>query len=324
MHRRQAAKSKAEMSVHNDALREKMKQQVADEQYADGLETLAELIKNKSYDVDVLYLGAYCYFMVGDYDRSAIWVDNTLSLNPGHVPTQILLSRLCILEDQTEKALAVLDNMLLHSRSQLTQEQQEELTDILEYYGREDPGHIEKDYPAICAFLKDELMEACFGGEVQSQPSAPQPVPAEESVAQSAVQAGGDAFSTLQKLKTRLQSMTETETAEQTASVQPQSMAECGGTDTDIKAKLAEIAGKQVALAMKMHMYNDVAGNYFLQRDYQAAQAFLDAAAAIDPLDGETLRNLAMLAHEQGRQEQALEYVSKLPRTDFVLLAALR
>ena len=323
MHKKQAAKSKAEMSARNEALREKLKQQVEEEQYADGLATLAELIKDKSYDADTLYLGAYCYFMAGDYDRSAIWVDNTLSLDPGHVPTQILLSRLCILEDQTEKALAVLDNMLLHSRSQLTQEQQEELTDILEYYGREDPEHIEKDYPAICAFLKDELMDACFGGEAQSQSPAPQPVLAEEGIEGPASQAGGDALSVLQKLKSRLQpSLAEVETVEQGAAVQPQPAIDQNGTD--IQAKLAEIAGKQVALTMKMHMYNDVAGRYFLQRDYQAAQAFLDAAAAIDPQDAETLRNLAMLAHEQGRRDEAVEYASKLPQVDFVLLAALR
>ena len=123
IHKKQAARSQAEKAVQAKALREKMKQQTDEEQYAEALGTLAELVKDKSYEADDLYMAAYCYFMVGDYERAIKWVDNTLSMVPGHVPAQILLGRLCILEDQTEKALAVLDNMLSVSRSQLTQEQ---------------------------------------------------------------------------------------------------------------------------------------------------------------------------------------------------------
>lgn len=339
IHKKQAARSQAEKAVWAGELREKMKQQVEEERYSEALGTLVELVEGKSYEADDFYLAAYCYFMVGDYERATRWVDNTLGMAPGHVATQILLSRLCILEDQTEKALAVLDNMLSISRSRLTQEQQEELTDILEYYGREDPEHIEKDYPAISTFLKEELTRSVTGGAAPVQPAPPQlEAPADIMTdAAPAGQSGGSALAVLQKLKSRLQSsLPEQEKAEPLAqqtkpeqvvpevSETEQAQSAPAQNSAEIKAKLEEIAGKPVALAVKVRLYNTFAGAYFFNRDYASAQAFLDAAAAIDPLDAETLRNLAMLSHEQGQKEQALAYASKLSQTDFVLLAALR
>ena len=337
IYKKQAAGSQAEEAMQARALREKMKQQVEEEQYAEALATLAELVEGKSYEADDLYLAAYCYFMVGDYERSALWVDNTLGMAPGHVAAQILLSRLCILEDQTEKALAVLDNMLSLSRSCLTQSQQEELADILEYYGRENPEHIEKDYPAIAAFLKAELTGE--GGVAPVQPAPPQPETPASVMPDTAPaeQSGGSALAALQKLKSRLQSsLPEQKQAEPPAqqTTQEQMIPEVSEPEqvqpapaqssAEVKAKLEEIAGKPVALAVKMRLYNTFAGAYFFKRDYASAQAFLEAAAGIDPQDAETLRNLAMLAHEQGQKEQALAYASKMPQTDFVLLAALR
>ena len=339
IHKKQAAAAQAKKAVRAGALREKMKQQVEEEQYAEALATLVELVESKSYEADDFYLAAYSYFMVGDYDRAARWVDNTLGMAPGHVAAQILLSRLCILEDQTEKALAVLDNMLSISRSRLTQEQQEELADILEYYGREDPEHIEKDYPAIAAFLKAELTGLGMDGAAPVQPAPPQPEAPASFMPDTAPaeQSGGSALAALQKLKSRLQSsLPEQEKAEppvqqaapeQVAPQVPETekvQSAPAQSSAEIKAKLEEIAGKPVALAAKVRLYNTFAGAYFFKRDYVSAQAFLEAAAGIDPQDAETLRNLAMLAHEQGQQEQALAYASKMPQTDFVLLAALR
>ena len=339
IYKKQAAGSQAEKVMQARALREKMKQQVEEEQYAEALATLAELVEGKSYEADDLYLAAYCYFMVGDYERSALWVDNTLGMAPGHVAAQILLSRLCILEDQTEKALAVLDNMLSLSRSCLTQSQQEELADILEYYGRENPEHIEKDYPAISAFLKEELAGLGMGGATPVQSTPPQPEAPTSFMpdAASAEPSGGSALAALQKLKSRLQSsLPEQEQAELPAqqTTQEQAVPKVAETEqvqptpaqrsAEIREKLEEIAGKPVGLAAKVRLYNTFAGAYFFKRDYASAQAFLEAAAGIDSQDAETLRNLALLAHKQGQKEQALAYASKLPKTDFVLLAALR
>lgn len=335
INKKQAARSQAKKAVQAGALREKMKQQVEEEQYAEALATLAEIVNSKSYEADDFYLAAYCYFMVGDYERATKWVDNTLSLAPGHAATQILLGRLCILEDQTEKALAVLDNMLSISRSKLTREQREELADILEYYGREDPEHIEKDYPAISAFLKDELKGFVAGGTVSAQPTPQQTEPPAKGVPDTAPaeQSGGSALAALQKLKNRLQSsLPEQEKAEPSIPEQkvPVARAETqmqpapAPGSAEVRAKLEEIAGKPVALTVKIHLYNTFAGAYFFKGDYASARAFLEAAVAIDSQDAETLRNLAMLAHEQGQQEQALDYAAKLPQTDFVLLAALR
>ena len=92
----------------------------------------------------------------------------------------------------------------------------------------------------------------------------------------------------------------------------------------DIEAELKAVAEKPVSLQAKIHIYNAFAGGYFYQRNYQAAQKFLEEALKIDPLDGESLRNMAVLCHEQGEKEKAQEFAAKLPQTDFLLLSALR
>ena len=92
----------------------------------------------------------------------------------------------------------------------------------------------------------------------------------------------------------------------------------------DIEAELKAIAEKPVPLQAKIHLYNAFAGGYFYQKNYGEARRFLEEALKIDPLDGESLRNMAVLFHEQGEKEKAQEFASRLPRTDFLLLAALR
>jgi tetratricopeptide (TPR) repeat protein len=91
-----------------------------------------------------------------------------------------------------------------------------------------------------------------------------------------------------------------------------------------VEKTLQAIAEKPVTLQAKIRLYNVFAGGYFYQKNYVAAGKFLAEALKIDPLDPESLRNMAILCHEQGQKEKAQEYVSKLPQTDFLLLAALR
>ena len=63
---------------------------------------------------------------------------------------------------------------------------------------------------------------------------------------------------------------------------------------------------------------------YSCKRKYQTPQKFLEEALKIDPLDGESVRNMAVLCCEQGEQEKAQEFAAKLLQADFLLLSALR
>ena len=134
-------------------LREQMKEQMEAGDYAEALGSLAELIKDNSYDPDLLYDGAYCYFMVGDYERAVRWVDMVMDLAPYHIPARILLARLCILNEREESALAMSDALLAGSRDMLTEDQAQDLNDILEYYYRCEPERIRSEYPHVAEFV---------------------------------------------------------------------------------------------------------------------------------------------------------------------------
>ena len=92
---KQQQKNKAqEVQQQMEPLKKKMQEQMAAEEYAPAIETMAELAKLQCMDPEVMYRGAYAYFMLGDYDRAANWINNTLTYAPQHVPARILLARL--------------------------------------------------------------------------------------------------------------------------------------------------------------------------------------------------------------------------------------
>ena len=126
--------AKVETRRRDAGLREQMREQMEAGEYAEALGSLAELVKDNSYDPDLLYDGAYSYFMVGDYERATRWVDMVMDLAPYHIPARILLARLCILNEREEGALALADALLDKNRAMLTEDQAQDLNDILEYY----------------------------------------------------------------------------------------------------------------------------------------------------------------------------------------------
>ncbi len=84
------------------------------EDYNLVLERIAELIRNKVYDADAMYAGAYSYFRLGDYERAADWVNNTLTYALGHLQAHVLLGHLCLVEDRVEEAMALYEYVLEH------------------------------------------------------------------------------------------------------------------------------------------------------------------------------------------------------------------
>lgn len=146
----------AETRQENARWEEKLKKQMAAGQYAEAIETLAELVKGNDIKPEFMYDAAYAYFMVGDYERAGQWINNTLTYEPGNIPVRILLARLLILQEREDDGLAIFDFVLDKGLAALTEEQKDEIEEIVEFYGRSEREKVRRNYPHIAAFLKLE------------------------------------------------------------------------------------------------------------------------------------------------------------------------
>ena len=146
----------AETRQENARWEEKLKKQMAAGQYAEAIETLAELVKGNDIKPEFMYDAAYAYFMVGDYERAGQWINNTLTYEPGNIPVRILLARLLILKEREDDGLAIFDFVLDKGLASLTEEQKDEIEEIVEFYGRSEREKVQRNYPHIAAFLKLE------------------------------------------------------------------------------------------------------------------------------------------------------------------------
>lgn len=308
------------MAGQAEVFAEKIKQQMAAADYGGALETLAASISAEVYDAGCMYEGACAYFMLGDYTRAAQWVQNTLQYAPDHAAARLLLARICILEDRVEDGLAIFEFVLAHEATQLTQQQREDMEDILAYYGKSEASLVRK-YPHVAAFLHVEAEEDAE--TVDEAPSA---------AAALAAEAGETAVLTAIETENvpATQPVAEAGSAAQPAaeempeaSERTKSAPEAADTAA-AEHQLTEILASQAGVAQKVHTLNAFAGGFFVARAYGLAQRYLSEALQLDTASAETLRNLAVLAHVQGDDDRALKFASALPETDFLLLAALR
>lgn len=276
-------------------LHTQMMKLIEDEEYAEALNVLAQMIEKKIYDPELMYQGANCYFMTGDYERAIQWLDNTLQFEPNHVAARLLLARICILEDRAKDGLAIYDFILEHYLSALQPEQREDVADILEYYVRNESDMIRQDFPYIARFmqLEDEAETSAVEVSVQSADQIP-----------------------IAGLKTDDEAIqTETDEVETVENQQ---------SEDDVQQKIQQVQQMDVSVMDKIHVLNVFAGGSFCADEYEAAQQFLAAALKLDMHQDETLRNLAMLASSMGESEKALEYAAAMSSTDFVLLQVLK
>lgn len=314
---KQHIKNQSEERKHvMDDLEQKMQQQVAEEKFADALDTMAELAKRKCMDPEIMYDGALCYFMVGDYDRAANWINNTLTYKPDHRQARILLARLCLQEERVEDGLAVFDFVLEHYQGTLTAGEKEDISDILEYYSRNDADKLREHYPNIAAFLHLEAEEAA------PEAAAAIPVASPMERARAAVAA----------MKQRLQ-QTEVKTAAPepvpASAAEPAPTAEPAAAATMPAEHTAagdrdHILAKDVSLLEKIALLNSFAGAYYAQGDFAAVADLLDTALKLDAHHEATLRNSCYNAVALGQKEKALEYAARLPMMDFALLDRIR
>jgi len=270
-------------------MKRKLAAQMADEEYAEALGTVAAMIEKGIKDADAFYDAAYSYFMSGDYERATQWVDNTLSLVPQHVRARILLARICLLEERTSDGLAIFEFVLKNYAASLSTEDKEDLSEVLDYYAATKEDEIRAGYPAIAHFLQldhaaSEKQTAAF------QPLAQQVQRIEMPLAQ-----------------------------------QKQSVQQSAADDENEAMRLTqEILGKDVALSEKVRLLNSFAGGFFLAGSFTAAKHLLKQALGLDAHDEMTLKNMGYTLAALGERDAALELAARMKVPDFGLLVAVR
>ena len=90
------------------------------------------------------------------------------------------------------------------------------------------------------------------------------------------------------------------------------------------KAQATQILAQPIRPAEKMAALNAFAGAAYVKDDYAGARELLTAALELDPGCDVTLRNMALLLHEMGEREKALQVAAKMGQTDFMLLRTLK
>lgn len=267
-----------------DSLKAKMFAFEEDFNYAEAINILSELIEAGCREEEIMVHGAKDYYQLGDYERAGKWVDVTLNFAPGNLEVRILLAHLCLLNDRIDDALSVLEFILKNGGQNLPLEQQEDMEDMLAYYGKHEAEMLKEEYPLCWQFIARDEQKAA-----EAEPSV-----------------SDDTDDTMEE---------EDENTEETVKEH---------TVDDIAGIIAEIEQKEISLQEKSRLLNSFAASYYYQKELGAAARLLDAALRIDVCHNNTLRNMAMVQNELGNKEEALKLAGKMSETDFVLLKQLR
>lgn len=284
-------------------LKAKFMAQVEQGVYDEALGTLADLVKAESLTPDLYYGIAYCYFMTGDYERAAQWLDNTLQAVPGHIKGRILLARLCLLQERTDDGLAIFDFVLENWQESLTEDMIMELTEILSFYGKNDREKLQSRYPAVASFLKLDEEAAAV-----SQPEEDDPL----AKAKAAIAAMNKI---MEKNNAEAEAVLQQRQAQQ-AAVPVQS--------DEAANKIAEVATKDISREDKLCIYNSYAGGYYLAGDYQTAKRLLEAAVGLELNDEQTFKNMVYTELALGNVAEAEKYLPRIKHADFALLKAVK
>lgn len=86
----------------------------------------------------------------------------------------------------------------------------------------------------------------------------------------------------------------------------------------------AAILAQEIRPVEKVETLNAFAGAAYVSNDYSGAKTLLMAALRLDPGCDATLRNMALLLHEMGEKDKALQVAAKMRMADFMLLRELK
>ena len=353
MKKKQQQEAEAGLQAEVKTTEQKLFRQIEEEAYSEALDTLVELVQKKSVSPQAMYAGAYAYFMMGDYDRAANWIDNTLRYVPNHVAARILLARLCILQDKADAGLAIFDLLTDKFLPAMKEEERDEIESLAGFYGRNEPDKIKREYPHLAAFLQidkenheaeekaevretaaESRVESVGGLELPSISKAPASNENGDGASKSqAQQSGKSALDVLRTLKAKIDARahgneavkpSESEATSGGEADRPVPKAESVGASEEARRKIDEICGGKYTVAEKVRLLNSFAGGYYAQGDLDGAELCLKEALRFDEKDGSLLRNIAVLLAEKGEKDKALQAAAQMQPADFLLLRAIR
>ncbi len=367
-------------------LETKLSNQIKAKQYDKALDTLAELVKSKNVSPEAMYEGALAYFMLGDYDRAATWVNNTLSFASGHVRARLLLARICMQQDRRDDAYAVIDFILDKGKGSLRDDEMDEIKNILGVCSKGDRDCIRKSFPNVAEVLDQVAVETGNTGLSEDASELLAKLKAKiadktETVRETAVREASEHKAStselLQALKEKVNAINsrkeaepeddvieaeavveEPETAkkqsldeiadniandivdslfEKTVSDKTASEAENPLDEADeiseseesadeseeVSAIIEEVLSRKIPAMEKVRVLNAYAGDYYYKNQLDNAKTLLESALELD-IDDNTLKNLAVLYHDMGEGDKAVELASQMHFTDFSLLRILK
>ena len=353
MKKKQQQEAEAGLQAEVKTTEQKLFRQIEEEAYSEALDTLVELVQKKSVSPQAMYAGAYAYFMMGDYDRAANWIDNTLRYAPNHVAARILLARLCILQEKADAGLSIFDLLTDKFLPSLNEEERDEIESLAGFYGRNEPDRIMREYPHLAAFLQldkenhqaeekaevrenaaESRVESVGGLKLPSISKAPASNENGDGAPKSQAQPSGkSALDVLRTLKAKIDARahgneavkpSEPEATSGGEADRPAPKSENVGESVEARKKIDEICEGQYSVSEKVRLLNSFAGGYYAQGDLAGAELCLKEALRFDEKDGSLLRNIAVLLAEKGEKDKALQAAAKMQPADFLLLRAIR
>ena len=353
MKKKQQQEAEAGLQAEVKTTEQKLFRQIEEEAYSEALDTLVELVQKKSVSPQAMYAGAYAYFMMGDYDRAANWIDNTLRYAPNHVAARILLARLCILQDKADAGLAIFDLLTDKFLPAMKEEERDEIESLAGFYGRNESDKIKREYPHLAAFLqidkenheaeeKAKVRENAAESRVESVGGLKLPSISKETASNEngdgasksqAQQSGKSALDVLRTLKAKIDARAHGAEAVKPSNPEATSGGEADrtapkteslGASEEARRKIDEICGGKYTVAEKVRLLNSFAGGYYAQGDLDGAELCLKEALRFDEKDGSLLRNIAVLLAEKGEKDKALQAAAQMQPADFLLLRAIR
>ena len=262
--------------------------------YAEVINTFADMVEQGNPPVECFADVARAYYELGDYTRAASWVTNTLTREPDNVDVRILLAQICRRELRSEDALRLCESILRVYKGTLSYEQRTEIGRIAGDAARMDAAHTRTAYPQLAALLG--LAEAAEASVTTAEAPAVSTAPPVVS-------------NTSEEAPIRAEVSAPQQTELSFAAAQKQA---------------EEILSQDIRPSEKVEVLNSFAGAAYVAGDHAGAKTLLMAALRLDSGDDMTLRNMALLLHDMGEKDKALQVAAKMRRADFLLLRTLK
>ena len=266
---------------------EQIRKHMEKKEYAGVINSFADMLAQGNPPEECFKDVARAYFELGDYTRAASWVTNTLSKDASNVEVRILLARICQREKRTDDALKVFENILSAHKDALTYEQRAEIGRLAGLDARLAPEKTRTEYPQLAALLGMGAASAEQSAPAPTQQSTPTVVPV-------------------------------------AAPVVPAAPSVATASSVAAEKQAVEILAQEIRPVEKVEALNAFAGAAYAGNDYVGAKTLLMAALRLDPGCDATLRNMALLLHDMGDGEKALQVAAKMRMADFMLLRALK